>query len=188
MKRTSSYRHNVSSRHNAEYRRNVQEGRYQRSAMTLERGTHQVYVQGNTARKLQELPVERPETRRHHQSSKSYQQTPVKMPYMNAASFLFITIAALFVLGFGFSYLQTQAKVSHMKSEVVTLQTEVNTQKMENTQLQRNLDANVDLSEIYSIATGKLGMKAAVDHQIYHYTGKKSNMVKQYKDIPLSNK
>ena len=47
---------------------------------------------------------------------------------------------------------------------------------------------SVDLSQVYEIATGELGMIQPVDNQVYKYDNKKSDMVKQYGDIPGSSK
>jgi hypothetical protein len=47
---------------------------------------------------------------------------------------------------------------------------------------------SVDLAEVYAIATGELGMTQAVDNQVYKYDNNKSDMVKQYADIPSATK
>ena len=47
---------------------------------------------------------------------------------------------------------------------------------------------SVDLSEVYASATGEFGMIQAVDNQVYKYDNKKSDMVKQYGDIPGCSK
>ena len=43
---------------------------------------------------------------------------------------------------------------------------------------------SVDLAEIYEKATKKLKMVQAESNQIYKYKNRKSDMVKQYADIP----
>ena len=43
---------------------------------------------------------------------------------------------------------------------------------------------SVDLAEIYEKATKKLKMVQAESNQIYTYKNRKSDMVKQYADIP----
>ena len=42
----------------------------------------------------------------------------------------------------------------------------------------------VDLADLYKKATEKLKMVRAENNQVYTYENKKSDMVKQYADIP----
>lgn len=85
-------------------------------------------------------------------------------------------------------YLHVQSGITQMKNEVISLQSEIADAKQENDDAYQNVMDSVDLSEVYAIATGQLGMIQAVDNQVYKYDNKKSDMVKQYGDIPASSK
>lgn len=75
-----------------------------------------------------------------------------------------------------------------MKNEVVSLQTEIIEMEQENDEAYQKIMDSVDLSEVYAIATGELGMIQSVDNQVYKYNNNKSDMVKQYGDIPSASK
>ena len=75
-----------------------------------------------------------------------------------------------------------------MKNDVIALQSEIAETKQENEDTYQKIMDSVDLSQVYEIATGELGMIQPVDNQVYKYDNKKSDMVKQYGDIPGSSK
>lgn len=96
----------------------------------------------------------------------------------------FLMGAVVITLAVSFLYLKNQADVTRMQKEVVTMQKEIQQTREENQEAYQKIEASVDLSEVYDIATGKLGMVQAVNNQLYTYKNKKSDMVKQYADIP----
>ena len=132
------------------------------------------YVYGNLAHQLEEIPERR--------------KQPVAMPSIGFSSFVFLMAALSLVLVAGFMYLHVQSGITQMKNEVISLQSEIADAKQENDDAYQKVMDSVDLSEVYAIATGQLGMIQAVDNQVYKYDNKKSDMVKQYGDIPASSK
>lgn len=138
------------------------------------------YVEGNTVRKASAVPKrrERVEPRRYPQ------RQPARIPGISGKAFVFLTAMVTAVALCGFSYLSTQYEVRNMKSRIVKLQTEIAQQKEDNDTAYEEILASVDLSEIYKRATKKLKMVQAENNQIYKYSNKKSDMVKQYADIP----
>ena len=88
------------------------------------------------------------------------------------------------VLFFAFQYLSTQYQVNHTKEEVVALQSEIADEKEDYESDYQAITDSVDLAEIYEKATKKLKMVQAESNQIYKYKNRKSDMVKQYADIP----
>lgn len=142
------------------------------------------YVEGTAARQLQEAPEweRRPEPQRRRRPVP--QQRPVHLPSIGAVSFVFLMGAVVITLAVSFLYLKNQADVTRMQKEVVTMQKEIQQTREENQEAYQKIEASVDLSEVYDIATGKLGMVQAVNNQLYTYKNKKSDMVKQYADIP----
>ena len=117
------------------------------------------------------------------------QQKPVALPAsMELSSFLFLAAAAIVVVVAAFIYLQVQSGITQMKNDVIALQSEIAETKQENEDTYQKIMDSVDLSQVYEIATGELGMIQPVDNQVYKYDNKKSDMVKQYGDIPGSSK
>ena len=110
------------------------------------------------------------------------------MPSISAGSFVFLATVAVVIMVFCFQYLKVQSGITQMQNEVVGLQNEIAETKIENEEAYRRISDSVDLSKVYEIATGELGMTQAVDNQVYTYDNKKSDMVKQYGDIPEASK
>jgi cell division protein FtsL len=145
-------------------------------------------VYGNLAQEFEEVP-ERVERTRKKKKRKVYpKQKPVAMPSIGASSFVFLTAAVLVTVASCFAYLYVQSGITSMKNQVVSLQAEIAETTQENQEAYEKVMDSVDLAEVYAIATGELGMTQAVDNQVYKYNNSKSNMVKQYGDIPSSTK
>ena len=142
------------------------------------------YVHGSLAHQLEEVPERRQRPERHRRRKVYPRQKPVAMPSISLSSFMFLLVAAVVTLTVCFAYLHTQSGITQMKNEMVTLQAEIVQTKQENDETYQQIMDSVDLAEVYAIATGELGMIQAVDNQVYKYDNKKSDMVKQYGDIP----
>lgn len=169
---------------NGSYGRGTQ-NRYAQGQNT--RGS-QSYVYGNVAHQLEEVPRRRERPQRQRQIKVYPKQRPVAMPSISGASFVFLLAAAVITLAFCFNYLRAQSGITQMENEVVALQSQIAETKVENDETYQKITDSVDLSEVYKIATGELGMVQAVDNQVYQYENKKSDMVKQYGDIPDASK
>lgn len=146
------------------------------------------YVEGNTVRKASAAPQRKEETRQRPQPKRYPQRKPVRMPGISGRSFVFLMMMLSAVIFCGFSYLSAQDDVRNMKSKIVTLQSEIAQQKEDNDENYQEIVASVDLAEIYEKATEKLKMVQAETNQIYTYSNKKSDMVKQYAEIPGADK
>lgn len=147
------------------------------------------YVYDNLAHQLEEVPERKSRPVRRRRTKVYPQQKPVALPAsMELTSFLFLTAAAVVVLVAAFMYLRVQSGITQMKNEVISLQSEITETKQENEDTYQKIMDSVDLSQVYEIATGELGMIQPVDNQVYTYDNKKSDMVKQYGDIPGNSK
>ena len=142
------------------------------------------YIEGNTVRKVTAVPGRREEVERRPERRRQPRRQPVALPGISGKSFLFLATMLCAVIAVSFSYLTTQNEVRSMKDEIVVLQSEIATQREENEEAYQEIIDSVDLAEIYEKATNKLKMKQAKNNQIYTYSNKKSDMVKQYADIP----
>lgn len=163
------------------------QGRSYSNGRQSRNGQNPGYVYDNLARQLEEIPERQPRPHRRRRLKVYPKQRPVAMPSISGASFLFLAMAATVILLFGFQYLRVQSGLTQMKNKVVTLQDQNAETKIMNEETYQNIMDTVDLSEIYEIATEKLGMVQAVDNQVFQYKNKKSDMVKQYGDIPSAS-
>lgn len=142
------------------------------------------YVDGNTVRKESAVPKRRERIQERPAPKRYPERKPARIPGISGKAFVFLTVMLSAVTICGFSYLSTQYEVRNMKSRIVRLQSEISEQKEDNDMEYEKIMASVDLAEIYEKATKKLKMVQAENNQIYKYSNKKSNMVKQYADIP----
>lgn len=142
------------------------------------------YVDGNTVRKASALPKRREEDRPEREPRRYPVRQPVKMPGISGKAFVFLLFMLSAVIWMGFSYLTTQGEVRQMKNEVVAMQTDIAQQRELYDEEYQNIVNSVDIAKIYERATKKLKMVHAENNQIYTYSNKKSDLVKQYADIP----
>lgn len=171
---------------NRRYSSGYRSGAY-RSYSATERHT---YVDGNTVRRIDTLPRRNEEERRREEERREQQirrrvlQQPVRMPWVDMKSVLFLAVAAAVTLYVCFTYIQAQNHVQEQKNKVVQMEYSLASQKESNNDTYQEILDSVDLSEVYDRATGKLGMVQAQDNQIHKYQSKKSDTVKQYGKIP----
>ena len=132
----------------------------------------QAYVEGSAARVYDVEPLRREQERkrreeeyqrRERERRNPYSRT-VELPGVHRASVLFLIMAVAAVFYVCFSYVQTQ--------------------KEDNEQEYQTVVDSVDLADVYRKATQELGMVRAKKDQVYTYQNKKSDMVKQYGEIP----
>lgn len=142
------------------------------------------YIEGNTVRKVAAVPKRREEVERRPERRRQPRRQPVALPGISGRSFLFLATMLCAVIAISFLYLSTQNEVHGLKNEIVSLQSQIAEQREENEEVYQEIIESVDLAEIYEKATNKLKMKQAKNNQIYTYSNKKSDMVKQYADIP----
>lgn len=190
MASRGNYRQSATYRRQSSY---ASRGTYQRNAGTgrgQQRNGHPsgAYVYDNLARQLEEVPERRRRPQRRRRVKVYPRQKPVALPSIGGASFLFLAAAFAITVGFCFQYLTVQSGIIQMKNDVVALQGENAEIETANTETYRRIMDSVDLAEVYQIATGELGMVQAVDNQVYKYKNRKSNMVKQYGDIPSASR
>ncbi len=142
------------------------------------------YVEGNTVRHMSALPERRREERPVREPRRQPERQPVRIPGISGRAFLFLTAMLFMVVGTGFLYLSSKNTVAKQKSEIVSLQSEIALMKEENDETYQSIENSVNLAEIYERATKKLKMIKEKKDQIYTYSNKKSDMVKQYANIP----
>ncbi|MFG6329659.1 MAG: septum formation initiator family protein [Lachnospiraceae bacterium] len=150
------------------------------------RNTRSYYkgIDGNTARQLNAVPKRREREVPRQRPNRRPEKQPAKMAGIDGASFAFMVCVLGVVMFVAFAYIHTQNQVRSMKKEIVSMQTEIEEQQEKNKIKYNEILASVDLAEIYKRATKKLHMVMADGNKVYKYKNKKSDMVKQYGDVP----
>lgn len=146
-----------------------------------QRTTRQVYIDGNTARKLQPLPQQR--TRTTHQGTR-HQKRRMKVSPMNLGYISFMIASVLVVCVVLMGYINLQSDITNRVTHISKMESELNNLKLANDETYTKIMSNVDLDEIKRIAIGELGMKYAKEGQVITYSGEGSDYVRQYGDIP----
>lgn len=146
------------------------------------------YIYDNTARVLQpvERPLERPERQRVPQKHVKSQPRQRRHPLqgLDLFSFLVLLAAMGITLYTCIDYLWVQSRITTTKNEIVGLENQIMDLQNENVAAEESIDSSLNLEDIYKKATKELGMVEATKGQVFTYDSTKSDMVKQYADIP----
>lgn len=141
-------------------------------------------IDGNTVRQLNAVPKRREREVPGQRPRRRPERQPAKMAGIDGASFVFMLCTLCAVMFVAFAYIHTNNTVRSMKKEIVSMQAEIEKQQEKNNIKYNEILASVDLAEIYKRATKKLHMVMADGNKVYKYKNKKSDMVKQYADVP----
>ena len=144
-----------------------------------------IYIDGNTARKLQTVPVRR-NRRQNDEIRRQQVRRQVKLSPMNFGYIFFMMIAMLVVCVVLIGYVELQADITNRINHISQLERQLNELRLENDETYTKIMSGVDLEEIKRIAINELGMKYAKEGQVITYSGAGSDYVRQYKEIPDS--
>lgn len=142
-----------------------------------------IYIDGNTARKLQTVPVIR-KRKQNDEIKRQQVRRRVKSAPMNLGYIFFMMIAMLVVCVVLIGYIELQADITNKISRISQLESQLNDLKLDNDETYTKIMSSVDLEEIKRIAINELGMKYAKEGQVITYSGEGSDYVRQYKEIP----
>ena len=101
---------------------------------------------------------------------------------------LFLGISVVFVLISCVLYLNLQNQMTQKSSQIASLTNELATLTDANSAARERINSAVDLEYVYQYATEKLGMSAPDKSQIIKYQSSDEDYVKQFQDIPQSDK
>lgn len=143
----------------------------------------QIYIDGNTARKLQTLPSRGTKTA-HRVKKQPIRQKRIKVAPMNLGYISFMIASVLVVCIVLMGYVNLQSDITNRVTHISKMESQLNSMKLENDETYTKIMSSVDLEEIKRIAISELGMKYAKEGQVITYSGEGSDYVRQYDDIP----
>ena len=156
---------------------------YRPSANNAYRRTNQMYVQGNTARKLQAVPSQYERTT-IKKDNRAVQKNRDKALHMNVGYVLFL-VAAMMMAGLMLTwYLTLQSDITNSIKNVARLESELNSLKLDNDERYSRINSDINLEEVRRVAIQELGMQYAREGQIITYNGEDTDYVRQTGDIP----
>lgn len=141
-----------------------------------------VYVYGNTARKLQVVPDERerPAKKVNHAPRRNRERAL----HMNVRYVLFL-VSALTVMGFVLtSYLTLKADITSSVENIARLESQLNNLKLDNDERESRISSNTNLEEVRQTAIQELGMQYAGEGQIITFNSEDNDYVIQKGEIP----
>ena len=156
------------------------------------------YVDGNTVRRLNEIPERRQEAGRNrrvqpqpvpqtqHQLSKQAQQNRQRALGMGVGFVVFLSVVCIAILFCSVKYLRYKSEITAKMSTVASLEEELAQLKEDNDAYYSQVTSNVDLNKIKKTALGSLGMKYPSDDQTVSYSTSGNSYVRQYQDVPDS--
>lgn len=148
---------------------------------------NQYYVQGNRIRKPQ------PEQRPYGMPQGRPERTPrtsrpeKELSSINKGACFVLILAIVMSLTICINYIQAQSAVSDLNKDIIRVEKELANLKEMNKVYSEQINANLDLEEIYNTATNEYGMVRPNGDQILYFESAFSDFVKQYKEIPVDN-
>ena len=163
-----------------------------------------MYVDGNTVRKVQEIPERReyrqPEhsvrknkakpkaapAQQAHQSkplSKAARRNRAKASNMNRNFAIFLAALGIIIVFCSINYLKLKTECTSKRSQLASLESQLAELKEDNDAYESQVTSSVDLERIRKIAIGRLGMKYPSNQQTETYTTEGGSFVRQYQDV-----
>lgn len=172
---------------------------------TSGRRLQNTYVDGNTVRKIQEVPERREYRQPEHSARKRKTQPEVtpeqqavrqnkvlsrearrnraKANNMNRNFAIFLGILGVLIVFCSINYLRLKTECTSKRSQLATLESQLAELKEDNDAYESQVTSNVDLERIRKIAIGRLGMKYPSNQQTETYTTEGGSFVRQYQEV-----
>lgn len=137
-------------------------------------------VEGNTVRKLAAYPVQEEK----HTVSETTSRNRARALQMNLSYVIFLAAAAALCVAICVNYLKLQASYTQLQKRSTSLETQLNSLRLENDRQYEGIMASVNLEEVRMRAIDILGMSYSVADQVVLYDADNGDFVKQYQDVP----
>ena len=173
-----------------------------------------MYVEGNTVRRIAEVPDRRRQPGRQQpgrrkqtdrnrrsvqaapapaaipkqkrQLSEAAQKNRQKATAMNWGFVVFLAVVCTAILFCSVNYLRYKSEITARMRSVANLEEELAQLKEDNDAYYSQVTSNVDLNQIKKTAIGRLGMRYPSDDQTVTYSTSGNSYVRQYQDVPDS--
>lgn len=141
-----------------------------------------IYVQGNTARRLQAAPdIQNKPSRKVSTRARKNRERARHMNIGSVLSMAVAMVAAGFILTW---YLTLQSDITNSIKHIAALERELNDLKLANDEKYSRITSDINLEEVKRVAIQELGMSYAREGQVIIFNGEGSDYVRQTGDIP----
>jgi cell division protein FtsL len=137
--------------------------------------------EGNTVRKLQAIPQEKPEQK---PVSRTARKNRAKARRMSRGYVMFLAVISTAALFMCVRYLQLKSVITTQTKEIAGIESNLSQLKADNDALYNSVLASVDLEYIKKVAMDQLEMNYPQEDQIYQFDTAGNSYVRQYQNVP----
>ncbi|MBQ7147064.1 MAG: hypothetical protein IJR95_09975 [Lachnospiraceae bacterium] len=151
---------------------------------------YEYYQEGNTVRtRVMEIPNPEEELLKLPPEEKHISRAARKRtaPLINPAKigvFMLLTVLTVLLAAGGLMYLKLHASITASRRNIYKLEKELSEKRTANELTASRMDADLNLAEVYQIATVQLGMVHADGSETIRYEEQVREYVRQYENIP----
>ena len=155
-----------------------------------QRVTTNIYVDGNTVRRLETAPdyhrerEERKQREKRRHNEHVARRNQERALHMDRGYVAFLTIAALMTALVSAAYIKLQSEMTGRLKNIAALESTVSDLKADNDSTYKRISTSVDLDTVKDVAMNQLGMVYAGADQIVYYTVENDDYMNQYSEIP----
>lgn len=160
-------------------RRNDNRTAYDKRNGTAGQRSDNIYIYGNTARRLKNERLEEAPVRKPHNEVRKNRD---KARHMSLGYVVFLTAALCAAAYILVNYVQLRAELTNLTEDVASKQSRLNYLKVSNDEDYNRIISGIDLEEIKRIALGELGMIYAQEGQIVEYENESRDYMRQVSD------
>lgn len=150
--------------------------------MADNRKRYSEYIDGSAVRKIKE----RPESYKVYEEEITLEQKQNirRRKRINMLSVVVMAVAIIATMYLCVSYIMVYSDITGTSKQISNLRSEISETEAYNEEAYKEIDASLNLEDVYEKATKEYGMVPADKSRIYSYNNKKSDRVIQYSDIP----
>ncbi len=149
-----------------------------------------IYVDGNTVRRLETAPdyhrerEERKQREKRRHNEHVARRNQERALHMDLGYVAFLTIAAIMTALVSAAYIKLQSEMTGRLKNIAALESTVSDLKADNDSAYKRISTSVDLDTVKDVAMNQLGMVYAGADQIVYYTVENDDYMNQYSEIP----
>ncbi len=136
------------------------------------------------ARKSQEKPLSKYQQREMEKESSRAKYRRMQSESMSLGYVVFLSVMVLVSAFLAVRYLNYQAEISEIKSNVHSLKSNIEVISSQNDAVSYDINAYIDINRIIDTALNELGMVMANEEQIKYFQKNVDEFMNQYADVP----
>ncbi len=149
-----------------------------------------IYVEGNTVRRAQAVPKEKPEephlTRKEIQDQRVKQQAVnrnvERAMALNRGYVVFLAVATVICFMVCLAFINVQSNITESMNSISTMETALSNQKAANDLAESRMETSMTLDEV-KIRAQEMGLIYPTTSQIEYFTVESSDYMNQYTDV-----